>query len=119
MLTGARDMLTGPVSILTSSGVKNVVGMQYRRIGVNDLQRLNAVKEELARKSFRNVNATLMADDMILHEGSQRAKVPWEEATRIIRDAADTKSMWSALEARGLLWPHPPRSESGSEEGDA
>jgi hypothetical protein len=87
---------------------------------VNELEKLNVVKEELSWRPFGNVSATIMAEDIIiLHEATKRARLPYQEACRIIRDAPDTKAMWAVLEARGLLWPHTRRLESGLEQNDA
>lgn len=86
---------------------------------MSDLRKLNTVKEELARRSFASVKATIMAEDtIIIREGGKRARIGYEEALRIIRAAPNVEAMWSALEAGGLLWPRVAGSESKSNPQD-
>jgi len=87
---------------------------------MDDLQKLNTVKDALSRKSSGSARPSIMSGDIIvLHEGRRRARGPYEKVLKIIRAAPDAKSMWSALEEAGLLWPKAGDSEPNLTVGDA
>ena len=70
-------------------------------------KQLHPVKDLLDRKRFTAVKATHMSGGaVVLHDGERRAKGPFERVLQVIQEASDRDSMWTALEAAGLLWPH-------------
>ena len=79
-------------------------------------KQLLPVKELLYTKGFIEVKAFHMSGGIIiLHERERRARGPFERILQIIREAPDTNSMWTILEAAGLLWPREGDARSATE----
>ncbi len=73
---------------------------------MHDLQKLLAVKDGISRKGFLHVHPIMMSDDhVILHEGTQRAKVAFDMALEMIRAAPEVEALWLSLAEAGALWP--------------
>jgi len=74
---------------------------------MHDLHRkLLAVKDGLSRKSFLHVHPTIMSGDLIvLHDGTQRARVQCAKALEMIPAAPDAETLWLSLEELRATWP--------------
>jgi len=74
---------------------------------MHDLHRkLLAVKDELSRKPFLHVHPIIMSGDLIvLHDGTQRARVHYAKALEMIPAATDAETLWLSLEELRATWP--------------
>jgi len=67
---------------------------------------IGVAKGELQRKLITNIDVFSLDTELVLDDGSNRAKGAPEDIIEILRSASDARTVWSQCEKSGLTWPH-------------
>jgi hypothetical protein len=74
------------------------------------IQEVDAKLAEYGHGALDSFRVVVTEDDkIILQEGDQRAKIPFQELLKII-ESTQPGDLWTTIGGRGHIWPRHPKS---------